>query len=623
MLTTKNQVRDRALAGLIFLIVSVLLAGCSPRGPRSFTRGLELYEKGQYAEALEQFRAATTELSTNAVAWHYLGLAAQNSGQAAEAERAYARALTLDRDLVEARYNLGCLLLDQNRTEEAKAHFTTYHLRRPNDLAGCLKLGSAHLRSREALGAEKSFGEALRIAPTNAEALNGLGLARLQRGRSAEAVQYFSTALRHSPGYPPALLNLGIVRHLHLRDKAGALQAYQDYLKTSPPPRNSAAISSIVAQLQQELASASRPVTNQPTVAQVTSGSPGPPSSAAEKPALTPPPTAQATQAQATVVRQPTTISNVAKSPAPPTGSRVAETGTVASRPTPGAPRASGVVTSPPAAKPEVVRLPEEPAIKPARDVTEPGSTTQVASSGKRVIADPPVPKSEKKRGFLQSINPLNLFGGEGKQPSGTTRMQPATPAGQELPAPSEDSGSPREAPAEAKRWPKYTYRNPVLPPGRNRANAEHAFADGVKAQAAHRLEEAIVSYRKATQLDPTYFEAHYNLGLAQAALGKLAGALESYENALAVEPQSLDARYNFALTLRQANYIPDAVAEFKKLLRTYPNEPRANLALGNLYSQQLGQPSLARAHYLKVLQVEPRHPQANAIRYWLAANPK
>jgi len=33
-------------------------------------------------------------------------------------------------------------------------------------------------------------------------------------------------------------------------------------------------------------------------------------------------------------------------------------------------------------------------------------------------------------------------------------------------------------------------------------------------------------------------------------------------------------------------------------------------------------QPVKARQHYLKVLEVEPRHPQAGAIRYWLAANP-
>jgi tetratricopeptide (TPR) repeat protein len=147
-------------------------------------------------------------------------------------------------------------------------------------------------------------------------------------------------------------------------------------------------------------------------------------------------------------------------------------------------------------------------------------------------------------------------------------------------------------------------------------------FAQGVQAQQAHRLPEAMQSYRLATQADPTLFEAHYNLGLAATEAGNLAAALAAYEHALAVQPQSLDGRYNFALVLKQANYLGDAVNELERVLATYPNETRAHLALGNLYAQQFHQPAKARQHYLRVLEVEPRHPQASAIRYWLAANP-
>jgi tetratricopeptide (TPR) repeat protein len=275
-------------------------------------------------------------------------------------------------------------------------------------------------------------------------------------------------------------------------------------------------------------------------------------------------------------------------------------------------------VSLPTPAKVETVRLPEQPTIKPA--VPDAKAPTQVASAPQKVIADPPVRNQEKKRGFFQSINPLNLFTGDTAQ-EGATQAQSA--AAQPASAAPEDQSSQPQSAAGPRHWPKYTYRKPVVPPGRNRATAERVFAEGVKAQSAHRLEEAVQAYRKAIQMDPSYFEAHYNLGLAQAALGQLAGALASYEDALAIEPQSLDARYNFALTLRQANYIPDAVAEFKKVIKTYPNEARAHLALGNLYSQHLNEPALARTHYLKVLQVEPRHPQAAAIRYWLAANPR
>jgi tetratricopeptide (TPR) repeat protein len=76
------------------------------------------------------------------------------------------------------------------------------------------------------------------------------------------------------------------------------------------------------------------------------------------------------------------------------------------------------------------------------------------------------------------------------------------------------------------------------------------------------------------------------------------------------------------AQALRQANLFADAVTEFEKVLAQYPNETRCHLALGNLYASQLRQPAKARPHYLKVLETDPRNAQADAVRYWLAANP-
>lgn len=93
-------------------------------------------------------------------------------------------------------------------------------------------------------------------------------------------------------------------------------------------------------------------------------------------------------------------------------------------------------------------------------------------------------------------------------------------------------------------------------------------------------------------------------------------------ELALALNPVSTDARANFALALKQAGYPRDAANELEKILQASPNDARAHLTLGNLYAQQLGQPKLAREHYLKVLELDPRHAQSGPIRYWLAANP-
>ena len=121
---------------------------------------------------------------------------------------------------------------------------------------------------------------------------------------------------------------------------------------------------------------------------------------------------------------------------------------------------------------------------------------------------------------------------------------------------------------------------------------------------------------------DPGWFEAQYNYGVLAYRLRNYGAALAAYEMAVAIQPDSTDARYNFALALKAAGYVPDAVDELKKVVAASPNEVRAQLALGNLYAQQLHDPAQARRHYLKVLELDPHNPQSTDIRFWLSANP-
>ena len=131
-----------------------------------------------------------------------------------------------------------------------------------------------------------------------------------------------------------------------------------------------------------------------------------------------------------------------------------------------------------------------------------------------------------------------------------------------------------------------------------------------------------MLAYRQAAELDPGWFEAHYNYGVIAYRLQNYSQSLAAYDMALAIQPNSVDARYNFALALKAAGYVTDAVNELKKILASNPNEVRVHLALGNIYAQQLYDPTQARQHYLKVLQLDPRNPQAPDIQFWLSSNP-
>jgi tetratricopeptide (TPR) repeat protein len=590
------------------MFLLALLAGCAPSGPRALFEGKRLLDEGKYSQAIEKLKTATASLGgTNALAWNYLGLAYHHADEAAEAERAYQRALALDHDLNEARYNLGCLWLEQNRLEAAKAEFTACTLRRPNVVEGFLKLGSVQLRTREPSAAEKSFSDALRLSSHNPEALNGLGLARLQRGRPGEAAQCFDDALKQQPDYRPALLNLAIVSQQYLKDRQLALEKYREYLASSPPPENAQALMATVRQLEQELNPPARPAATNDL--------------AQRAPRVNPPRPA---------VTNVTRLASVPKTEPPPSPPRTAQVSVARLEPAVHVPKPAPTNVIAPKVNAEVVRLPAEPVLKPAQDVSVVPVVTP-ATSAEPLVTTSSVPASATeptiaRRGFFQRVNPLNLLHSGKKAPARPTQLAAGgAPTGGEAAQSAPTAGETASGfPSPSAGGPagSYAYRSPPQPAPGDRPAAERAFAQGLQAYEAQRWSEAVQDYRLAARLDPSLYAAHYNLGLAATRTGNLPAALAAYEDALAVDPSSPDARYNLALVLKKANYIADAAKELEKLVATHPNDTRAHLALGNLYAQQLHQPAKARPHYLKVLELEPRYPQARDIRYWLAANP-
>jgi tetratricopeptide (TPR) repeat protein len=593
----------RAGRNIMPLLAAVtLFAGCGPPGPKALLEGKRLLEEGKYDLAVERFKLATTLLgNTNSQAFNFLGLACHQAGRTAEAERAYQHALALNPDLVEARYNLGCLWLSQNRLDQAKSELTAFTLRRPNATDAWLKLGTAQLRSREFTPAEKSFSEALRLSQQNPEALTGLGLVQLSRNRSArEATNYFTMALRAKPDYRPALLNLAVVAQENLKDRPLALRTYREYLGLKPPPDNSEAVRAIVRQLEQEMTPPPAPVT------------------VAEKPAITAAPKPLVTEAPRTAL-PPKTLAAEAPRSAPLSRPDQTNISPRSSTPT------NTVKAAPPQPQPaqqsfEVVNVPAEPAFKPAQDVPSPSAVREVPPvpqpKTNTVSTAPAEPKP--KRSFLQRINPLKLFGGEPKPATTASGSTGSASGGSDRLTNGVTSNDP--VPGS---FPRYRYHSSLsLEPG-DRSQAEVYFAQGAQAQQKQEFTQAIQAYRRAAELDPGYFDAQYNLGLAAYQAGDFSLALSSYEKALAIVPKSEEGRYNFALALKQADYPVDAARELERLLKLYPNSSRAHLALGNLYAQQLRQPAKARPHYQKLLELDPRNPQAPAVQFWLTANPK
>jgi Flp pilus assembly protein TadD len=604
MLATENSLRK--ITTIFAAAALVVLTGCKPTGPRALVSGDELLRDGQPAQAIEKLKRATNLLPDEPRAWNLLGLAYHRAGQPQMAVQAYRQALAKDRSniVAVAHYNIGCLLLEQNSSAAAADELRSYTLI-TNSAAGFVKLATAQLRLRQFDAAERNFNSARQLDAKNVEALNGIGVIHAYRNQR-DAAQYFNNALQANPKYAPALLNAAILAQQNPATKLAALYRFRDYLAVTPPPRHADRVKLLVHELEVDLAPVLAPTnavavlkTNALiAVVQATNALRAPPTATHLKPAAA----ATRTNEVAVAVKtnQPSTV--------PAKTNQIVLTTNVPVR------AADLPVT--------IVTVANEtsPKIAPAQPVTITKATSALAvspgASSTAVITPDVAPSAvpqnteEKKPGLFTRLNPF--------------RDRPKPPITNDVPreivlVPQTNVSAAPPKPV----FPRYVYLSPAAPSrAGNRVNAERVVSQGVKAQRTGNTNEALLDYQLALSTDPTYFDAQYNLALLAFQVGDLKRSLAVWETALALQPDSINARFNFALALKQGNYAHDAVNELQKILEAKPNETRAHLTLGNLYAQQLNEPQKARVHYMKVVELEPRNPQASAIRYWLAANP-
>ncbi len=573
---------------IIFVALTLVVAGCTPPGPRALLKGKKALDHGDYASAVVQLKTATTLLETNAAAWNYYGVALQLAGHPDEAMSAYQSALKWDRDLVETHFNLGSLALEQGKPDIAKSEFSAYTLRRQNDSAGWLKLGNAQLKLGEVSSAERSFSTVLSLKSNEAEAYNGLGLSRIQRGLPRDAVKFFAAASATRADYAPAVLNLATVSQQYLHDNKTALENYKKYAALAPRAANLAEVNSIIAALE-------------PAEMKVAAVTPPPPDKT--------PPWANPPEVK----------------PAPKiiigTTQRVA----VATKP---APQKNNAATLP-AIKPlpaQVVQVkPESPLVTTPPPPTIVTSAPPVKVAAAEPPLEAPMPEEAPKKSFWGKVfnnSPRTQTAAETKYRGNALTPLPAAAAPSAAKPVIVQPAKPLPIVEPAPVFARYSYFNPRKPAPGDRTAANGAFTKARLLEQDEKWPDALQWYQQSASLDPAWFEAQYNTGVLAHRLRNYALALPRYEMALAVTPDSADARYNFALALKAAGYVPDAAEQLKIILAANDKEVRAHLALANICAQSLRDAAQARPHYQRVLALEPNNAQAADIRYWLSANP-
>jgi tetratricopeptide (TPR) repeat protein len=166
--------------------------------------GLVAGKKKQYAEAVKFFQRAM-ELKPNSPDPHLnLGRVYRVMGLAGPAEFQLRKALAISSLDSRVRNELGQLLVQEGRMEEAEDQFRTLIRIEPNALAYDF-LGMINIRRRAMEEAERDFRAALSLDSSDSTAHFGLGYLYKAAGLKAEALSQYQAGLVKDPTNPQAL----------------------------------------------------------------------------------------------------------------------------------------------------------------------------------------------------------------------------------------------------------------------------------------------------------------------------------------------------------------------------------------------------------------------------------
>jgi Flp pilus assembly protein TadD len=161
----------------------------------------------------------------------YSGTNLMNAGDIAGAERVFREALQFDPDFAEVHANLGLLLDQTQRCDEAERHYRRALELSPEQTQTWLNLGALLAAGKRHDEAEAAYRRALALDDTSDAAWSNLGALLACTKREAEAEQCYRTVLARTPDHRNAAFNLAylLLRQGHYEEGWQRLEARDWY----------------------------------------------------------------------------------------------------------------------------------------------------------------------------------------------------------------------------------------------------------------------------------------------------------------------------------------------------------------------------------------------------------
>ena len=184
-----------------------MTAIAAPSSPLEEAVALARSGRFDEAETLTRGRLATDPHDAESL--NMLGSIARARGEGMRAAECYTEALHWHPSFAKARSNLGAVLLEAGRTDDAIGHLRQALLSDPDCTDARVNLGAALVAMGKYEDAERELTVALAASPDDALAINTLGNALFHQRRLDEAIGAYERAITIDPTLVMALNNLG------------------------------------------------------------------------------------------------------------------------------------------------------------------------------------------------------------------------------------------------------------------------------------------------------------------------------------------------------------------------------------------------------------------------------
>lgn len=227
----------------INLLVTFLLVagscGCRFSSMGQNTVGVQLYQQGRYAEALQQFQAAQSNDPSNsdtyynlASVYHKMGVAQKDAKMIEQAESLYHQCLDIQPNHVDCHRSLAVLLAESSRPDAALRLLKNWSNKNPQMPDPRIELARLHQEMGQSKVAEQYLDEALAMNPNDSRVWAHRGQMREASGDLNQALYNYQQSLAINAVQPELYQK---VAALNVRIAQQGLQNSGTWTAQNPP----------------------------------------------------------------------------------------------------------------------------------------------------------------------------------------------------------------------------------------------------------------------------------------------------------------------------------------------------------------------------------------------------